>query len=62
MINEENTNPENQNEEQFEEGNDFPVDPGQEQHLPHEAWHVVQQKRRPRPIRSEEEGDNNDDE
>ena len=28
----------------FTEGTDIHVAPGQEQHLPHEAWHVVQQK------------------
>jgi hypothetical protein len=26
------------------EGNDIYLAPGQERHLPHEAWHVVQQK------------------
>lgn len=35
----------------FEEGTDIHIGPGQEQHLPHEAWHVVQPRRvRPRPI------------
>jgi hypothetical protein len=28
----------------FAQGKDIHVGPGQEQHLPHEAWHVVQQK------------------
>jgi hypothetical protein len=28
----------------FAQGNDIHLAPGQEQHLPHEAWHVVQQK------------------
>lgn len=28
----------------FAQGNDIHVGPGQEQHLPHEAWHVVQQR------------------
>ncbi|MCF8298617.1 MAG: DUF4157 domain-containing protein [Saprospiraceae bacterium] len=28
----------------FTQGTDIHVAPGQEQHLPHEAWHVVQQK------------------
>jgi hypothetical protein len=28
----------------FTRGNDIHVAPGQEQHLPHEAWHVVQQQ------------------
>lgn len=28
----------------FAQGSDIHVAPGQEQHLPHEAWHVVQQK------------------
>lgn len=29
----------------YAEGNDIHLAPGQERHLPHEAWHVVQQKR-----------------
>lgn len=29
----------------FAQGTDIHVAPGQEQHLPHEAWHVVQQKK-----------------
>ena len=29
----------------YTQGNAIHVGPGQEQHLPHEAWHVVQQKR-----------------
>jgi hypothetical protein len=28
----------------YAQGNDIHVAPGQEQHLPHEAWHVVQQR------------------
>ena len=28
----------------YAQGNDIHVAPGQEQHLPHEAWHIVQQK------------------
>ncbi len=28
----------------FARGNEIHVAPGQEQHLPHEAWHVVQQR------------------
>lgn len=28
----------------YAQGNDIHVGPGQERHLPHEAWHVVQQK------------------
>ncbi len=28
----------------YAQGNDIHLAPGQEQHLPHEAWHVVQQK------------------
>jgi len=27
----------------FAQGSDIHLAPGQEQHLPHEAWHVVQQ-------------------
>ena len=29
----------------FAQGTNIHIAPGQEQHLPHEAWHVVQQKR-----------------
>jgi hypothetical protein len=29
----------------YAQGSDIHVAPGQEQHLPHEAWHVVQQAR-----------------
>ena len=32
----------------FAKGSDIHVAPGQEQHLPHEAWHVVQRTRRAR--------------
>ena len=28
----------------FAQGNDIHLAPGQSQHLPHEAWHVVQQR------------------
>ena len=28
----------------YAQGNDIHLGPGQEKHLPHEAWHVVQQK------------------
>ncbi len=28
----------------YAQGNDIHIGPGQDQHLPHEAWHVVQQK------------------
>jgi len=28
----------------YAQGNDIHLGPGQEQHLPHEAWHVVQQR------------------
>src|ERR1700722_4448219 len=28
----------------YAQGNDIHLSPGQEQHLPHEAWHVVQQR------------------
>lgn len=28
----------------YAQGNDIHIGPGQEHHLPHEAWHVVQQK------------------
>lgn len=30
----------------FAQGSDIHVGPGHENHLPHEAWHVVQQKQR----------------
>jgi hypothetical protein len=37
----------------YAQGTDIHLGPGQEQHLPHEAWHVVQQKQgRVRPSRS----------
>ncbi len=36
----------------YAEGNDIHLGPGQDRHLPHEAWHVVQQKQgRVRPTR-----------
>jgi hypothetical protein len=28
----------------YAQGNDIHLAPGQDQHLPHEAWHVVQQR------------------
>lgn len=28
----------------YAQGNDVQLPPGKEKHLPHEAWHVVQQK------------------
>jgi hypothetical protein len=28
----------------YAQGNDIHLGPGQERHLPHEAWHVVQQR------------------
>jgi len=28
----------------YAQGSDIHIGPGQEQHLPHEAWHVVQQR------------------
>ena len=28
----------------YAQGTDIHIGPGQEKHLPHEAWHVVQQK------------------
>jgi hypothetical protein len=28
----------------YTQGNDIHLSPGQERHLPHEAWHVVQQR------------------
>lgn len=35
----------------YAQGSDIPIAPGQERHLPHEAWHVVQQAEgRVRPI------------
>lgn len=36
--------PANVNALAFAQGNDIHLGPGQEQHLPHEAWHVVQQR------------------
>lgn len=41
----------------YTQGTDIHVAPGQERHLPHEAWHVVQQKeRRVQPIIQMQEG------
>lgn len=46
----------------YAQGNDIHVAPGQEQHLPHEAWHVVQQaKGRVRPTMLTEGVPVNDD-
>lgn len=36
--------PQRLNAHAFAQGNDIHVAPGQEKHLPHEAWHVVQQR------------------
>ena len=54
-------NPEEENQDMENQGTDIHVGPGQEQHLPHEAWHVVQQERRrvkPTVQNSEEEEEN----
>jgi hypothetical protein len=41
----------------YTQGTDIHVGPGQERHLPHEAWHVVQQKQgRVKPMRQLQEG------
>ena len=41
----------------YTQGKDIHVGPGQEQHLPHEAWHVVQQAQgRVQPTRQMEQG------
>ncbi|MBL8348254.1 MAG: DUF4157 domain-containing protein [Rubrivivax sp.] len=41
----------------YTQGNEIHVAPGQEQHLPHEAWHVVQQRQgRVRPTRQMKDG------
>ncbi|WP_447985980.1 eCIS core domain-containing protein [Nitrospira sp. Nam74] len=41
----------------YTQGTDIHVAPGQEQHLPHEAWHVVQQKQgRVQPTRQMKDG------
>lgn len=47
----------------YAQGTDIHVAPGQEKHLPHEAWHVVQQKQgRVQPTRQLKENTNiNDD-
>ena len=62
MMNQTTNNPEDidfENEEnEMEEGQDIHIGPGQEQHLPHEAWHVVQQKRnRVKPTAEDESSD-----
>ncbi len=36
--------PQNVGAEAIAQGNDIHIAPGQERHLPHEAWHVVQQR------------------
>jgi hypothetical protein len=42
----------------FAQGTDIHTAPGQEQHLPHEAWHVVQQKQgRVKPTMQMNEGE-----
>jgi hypothetical protein len=47
----------------FAQGTDIHVAPGQEQHLPHEGWHVIQQKQgRVKPTMQAESGEQiNDD-
>lgn len=46
----------------YAQGNDIHVGPGQEKHLPHEAWHVVQQKQgRVKPTMEMESGPVNHD-
>ena len=41
----------------YSSGNDIHIGPGQEKHLPHEAWHVVQQKQnRVKPIKKADSG------
>lgn len=62
MENEDETfnNEEGQNEE---ESHDFPINPDQEQHLPHEAWHDADKPRR-KPlgiVENDEKGQNQDD-
>jgi hypothetical protein len=54
-----NNKDQTQNEEQQpdQDGTDIHVGPGQEQHLPHEAWHVVQEKKRRRRTTPQVEGD-----
>ena len=37
-------NPAQLNAEAYAQGTDIHIAPGQEKHLPHEAWHVAQQK------------------
>ncbi|MEM7041075.1 MAG: DUF4157 domain-containing protein [Bacteroidota bacterium] len=42
----------------YDQGTDIHIGPGQEKHLPHEAWHVVQQKQgRVRRIRMDDNED-----
>ena len=42
----------------YASGNDIHVAPGQEKHLPHEAWHVVQQKQnRVKPTKKADSGE-----
>lgn len=51
-------NLENSEETTYSQGTDIHIGPGQEKHLPHEAWHVVQQKQgrvKPTEMSSDEE-------
>ncbi len=56
--------PKNENPSEEMEESDMDLDPGEERHLPHEAWHVVQQKQgrvRPsREVEDESDDDSND--
>ena len=46
------------NAQAFAQGTDIHISPGQEKHLPHEAWHVTQQKQgRIQPSMIEEDED-----
>lgn len=58
-----NSPEENRSEENEAPEGGYNQEPGQEQHLPHEAWHVVQEKRRrPRPMSQDEENSDNETE
>ena len=47
----------------YAQGTDIHIGPGQEKHLPHEAWHVVQQKQgRVKPTVQMEDSETNDNE
>ena len=45
MVHYNSAQPAQLNAQAYAQGSDIHIAPGQERHLPHEAWHVVQQKK-----------------